>query len=97
MLGYIIKRTLYMVPTLVLISMVVFMLIELPPGDYFESYVAQLLASGESVDMQKIEFLRQQYGFDLPPYERYFKWVFGMLQGDFGYSHLLSNPPVQLG
>jgi peptide/nickel transport system permease protein len=86
MLGYIIKRTLYMVPTLVLISMVVFMLIELPPGDYFESYVAQLLASGESVDMQKIEFLRQQYGFDLPPYERYFKWVFGMLQGDFGYS-----------
>lgn len=86
MLGYIIKRTLYMVPTLVLISMVVFVLIELPPGDYFESYVAQLLASGESVDMQKIEFLRQQYGFDLPPYERYFKWVFGMLQGDFGYS-----------
>jgi peptide/nickel transport system permease protein len=86
MLGYIIKRTLYMVPTLVLISIVVFVLIELPPGDYFESYVAELLASGEKVDPQKIEFLRQQYGFDLPAHERYFKWAFGMLQGDFGYS-----------
>lgn len=86
MLGYIIRRTLYMVPTLVLISIVVFVLIELPPGDYFESYVAELLAAGETVDPQKIEFLRQQYGFDLPAYERYFKWAFGMLRGDFGYS-----------
>ena len=86
MLSYIIKRTLYMVPTLVLISMLVFLLIELPPGDYFESYVAELLASGETVDPQKIEFLRQEYGFDLPAYQRYFKWVGGMLYGDFGYS-----------
>jgi peptide/nickel transport system permease protein len=86
MLGYIIKRTLYMIPTLILISIVVFILIELPPGDYFESYVAELLASGERVDPAKIEFLRSEYGFDLPPHERYFKWAFGMLQGDFGYS-----------
>jgi peptide/nickel transport system permease protein len=86
MLGYIIKRTLYMIPTLILISIVVFILIELPPGDYFESYVAELLAAGETVDPAKIEFLRREYGFDLPPHERYFKWAFGMLQGDFGYS-----------
>ncbi len=86
MLSYIIKRSLYMIPTLILISMLVFTLIELPPGDYFESYVAQLLASGETVDPQKIEFLRREYGFDLPPYQRYFKWVIGMVQGDFGYS-----------
>jgi peptide/nickel transport system permease protein len=86
MLGYIIKRTLYMIPTLILISIVVFILIELPPGDYFESYVAELLASGETVDPAKIAFLRSEYGFDLPAYERYFKWAFGMLKGDFGYS-----------
>ncbi|MFZ1816016.1 MAG: ABC transporter permease [Rhizobiaceae bacterium] len=86
MLGYIIKRALYMVPTLVLTSILIFTLIELPPGDYFESYVTELLASGETVDPQKIEFLRQEYGFDLPPYERYFKWAFGLLQGDLGYS-----------
>ncbi len=86
MLGYIIKRVLYMVPTLVLISMLVFTLIELPPGDYFETYVNALLASGEKVDQQQLEFLRQEYGFDLPPYERYFKWATGLLQGDLGYS-----------
>ncbi|MCB1464622.1 MAG: ABC transporter permease [Nitratireductor sp.] len=86
MLAYISKRILYMVPTLVLISILVFTLIELPPGDYFETYVNALLASGEKVDQQQLEFLRQQYGFDLPPYERYFKWAFGLLQGDLGYS-----------
>ena len=86
MLGYIIKRAIYMVPTLVLTSILIFVLIELPPGDYFESYITELLASGETVDPQKIEFLRQEYGFDLPAYERYFKWAFGMLHGDFGYS-----------
>ena len=86
MLVYIIKRTLYMIPTLILISILVFTLIELPPGDYFESYVADLLASGETVDPQRIEFLRQEYGFDQPPYLRYFHWVSGMLVGDFGYS-----------
>lgn len=86
MLGYIAKRTLYMIPTLILISILVFAIIELPPGDYFESYVNDLLASGETVNPQQIEFLRQEYGFDLPPYARYFKWVAGMLVGDFGYS-----------
>lgn len=86
MLSYIIKRAFYMVPTLILISILVFALIELPPGDYFETYVNQLLASGESVDRQRIEFLREQYGFDQPVYLRYFKWAFGLVQGDLGYS-----------
>ena len=71
--AYVVQRVLYMVPTLLLISVLVFLLIELPPGDYFESYVAEMLASGEKVDPRKIEFLRQEYGFDLPPQERYYK------------------------
>jgi peptide/nickel transport system permease protein len=75
-----------MVPTLLMISALVFTIIELPPGDYFESYVAELQAQGESVDLQAIEALKVQYGFDKPPVERYFHWVWGMLQGDFGYS-----------
>ena len=86
MLRYILWRILVMIPTLFLISVLVFAIIELPPGDYFESYVAELQASGESANMKQIEFLRQQYGFDKPPIERYFLWVAGMLQGDFGYS-----------
>jgi peptide/nickel transport system permease protein len=75
-----------MIPTLVIISALVFTIIELPPGDYFESYVSELRAQGEAVDMQEIEELRVQYGFDKPPVLRYFHWVAGMLQGDFGYS-----------
>jgi peptide/nickel transport system permease protein len=86
MLRYIIWRILMMVPTLVIISALVFTIIELPPGDYFESYVAELQAQGESVNAEQIEALRQEYGFDQPPVIRYFHWVAGMLTGDFGYS-----------
>ena len=96
MLGYIIKRILYMIPTLVLISILVFTLIELPPGDYFETFVNQLLASGERVDQQQIDFLRELYGFDLPPYERYFKWAWGLLHGDLGYSFEYQLPVSQV-
>lgn len=86
MLIYIIKRILYMIPTLVLISILVFTLIELPPGDYFESYVNELLAAGETVDPKFIEFLREEYGFDQPLWRRYIHWASGLLVGDFGYS-----------
>jgi ABC-type microcin C transport system permease subunit YejB len=86
MLRYIIWRIFMMVPTLVIISALVFTIIELPPGDYFESYVAELQAQGESVNAEQIEALRQEYGFDKPPVIRYFHWVAGMLTGDFGYS-----------
>jgi len=86
MIGYIIRRILIMIPTLLAISMIVFIIIELPPGDYLESYVAELQAQGENVDLKQIEFLREQYGFADPPVLRYLNWVAGMLQGDFGYS-----------
>ncbi|MGI9512028.1 MAG: ABC transporter permease [Anderseniella sp.] len=86
MLRYIVWRIAVMVPTLFMVSALVFAIIELPPGDYFESYVAELQAQGESVDLKAIESLKIQYGFDKPPIERYFHWVWGMLQGDFGYS-----------
>jgi peptide/nickel transport system permease protein len=86
MIGYILHRFAVMIPTLLIISALVFAIIELPPGDYFETYVAELQAQGESVDKKHIEFLRTEYGFDKPPIERYFVWLWGMLQGDFGYS-----------
>jgi len=86
MLSYILKRVLYMVPTLILISILVFTLIELPPGDYLTSYVNELIAAGETVDPKQIEFLRQEYGFDRPVWERYLVWASGMLVGDFGFS-----------
>ncbi len=86
MVWYIIQRFLIMIPTLLIISAVVYFVIELPPGDYLESYIAELQTQGETVDPQYIEFLRHEYGFDKSVVERYFHWLFGIFQGDFGFS-----------
>ncbi|MEC9186036.1 MAG: ABC transporter permease, partial [Pseudomonadota bacterium] len=64
MLEYLVRRILIMIPTLLAISLIVFLIIELPPGDYLESYISELQAQGEEVDQKHIEFLREQYGFD---------------------------------
>jgi peptide/nickel transport system permease protein len=85
-LKYILWRIAVMIPTLLIISALIFTIIELPPGDYFESYIAELKAQGENVNTEQIEALRAQYGFDQPVLIRYFDWVWGMLHGDFGYS-----------
>ena len=92
MLRYILWRLAVMVPTLLIISALIFTLIELPPGDYFETYIAELQAQGEGVNTDQIEALKKQYGFDQPPVIRYFHWVAGMLQGDFGYSFEYNLP-----
>ena len=83
---YIIHRILMMIPTLLVISLICFIIIQLPPGDYLESYIAELESQGETVDETKIAFLRQEYGLDKPLWEQYLYWLTGMLQGDFGYS-----------
>lgn len=92
MLRYVLRRLLLMIPTLIAISLIVFVIIQLPPGDYLESYIAELQAQGESVDPQKIAFLRQHYGLDKPMWEQYLRWAGGMLVGDFGYSFEFNLP-----
>jgi peptide/nickel transport system permease protein len=92
MLYYIFRRALMMIPTLVITSALIFAIIEAPPGDYLESYIAELKAQGESVDNARIEYLRKEYGFDKSPVERYFTWVGGMFVGDFGYSFAYERP-----
>ena len=84
MLQYIAKRVLMMIPTLLAISIIVFTIIQLPPGNYLESYIAELEAQGESVDRQKVEFLREYYGLDKPLPEQNLPWARGMLHGDLG-------------
>ena len=86
MLRYIVHRLLVMIPTLLAISVIVFTIIQLPPGDYLESYIAELQSEGQTVDQSKIEFLRQNYGFDKPMIEQYATWLLGMTRGDFGFS-----------
>jgi peptide/nickel transport system permease protein len=92
MFGYIIQRLLIMVPTLIAISIIIFVIIQLPPGDYFSTYIAELQSQGEAVDLQKIAFLKAQYGFDKPVWEQYIYWVAGLLQGDLGYSFAYNLP-----
>ena len=96
MLEYILRRVLTMIPTLLVISLLVFVIIQLPPGDYLESHIAELQSQGESVDEQKIAFLREEYGLDRPFYEQYFFWLIGMLQGDFGYSFEYELPVTEV-
>jgi len=86
MFQFLVRRTLVMIPTLLVISALVFIIIQLPEGDYLTSYITELEAQGEKVSMEKIAFLREQYGLDKPPLQQYFDWLWGMLRGDFGYS-----------
>tara|TARA_Y100000589_G_scaffold330129_1_gene378810 strand:+ start:257 stop:1255 length:999 start_codon:yes stop_codon:yes gene_type:complete len=92
MLSYIVRRLFLMIPTILAISAIVFVIIQLPPGDYFTSVVNEIQSRGESVDRAKLEFLKSQYGFDKPLYVQYFHWVGGMLGGDFGYSFEHDQP-----
>jgi peptide/nickel transport system permease protein len=92
MLGYIAQRLLIMIPTLLAISIIIFVIIQAPPGDYLSTYIAELQSQGESVDPQKIQFLREQYGLDRPLVEQYFVWLTGLLQGDLGYSFEYNLP-----
>jgi peptide/nickel transport system permease protein len=96
MLSYLIRRILIMVPTLIAISAIVFVIIQLPPGDYLTTMIAELQAQGESASLERVEFLRQQYGLDREPIEQYFHWVLGMLQGDLGWSFEYNLPVSQV-
>jgi peptide/nickel transport system permease protein len=93
---FLIRRTLVMIPTLLVISALVFIIIQLPEGDYLTSYITELEAQGEKVSAEKIAFLREQYGLDKPPLEQYFNWLFGMLQGNFGFSFEYNLPVSQV-
>jgi peptide/nickel transport system permease protein len=96
MLIYILRRILTMIPTLLVISMLVFVIIQLPPGDYLESHIAELQSQGEMVDEQKIAFLREEYGLDKPMLQQYWGWLTGMLKGDFGYSFEYDLPVTEV-
>ncbi len=96
MFGYLIHRALIMIPTLFAISVLIFVIIQLPPGDYLSSLVAELQSQGEAADQEKIAFLRSQYGFDRPVHEQYLLWLQGMLVGDFGYSFEYNLPVTEV-
>ena len=98
MLAYIGRRLLYMLIVLLIVSLITFILIQLPPGDFVTSFVSQLIASGRGPsDRQAYEAtLRRQYGLDDPIYVQYGKWIGRMLQGDLGQSLAWRRPVTDL-
>lgn len=91
--AYILRRLLYMIPTVIIISMLSFAIIQLPPGDYLTSLIAQLASSGESIDSAQVVALRERYGLDDPVWIQYWKWVTNIvLYGDFGQSFEWNRP-----
>ena len=94
MVQYIVRRLVLLVPTLIVISIIGFIVIQLPPGDYLTSYVTTLQAQGMVVDPSIIAQLKVQYGVDQPMYVQYWRWVTGLLTGQLGMS-LQYNAPVR--
>lgn len=96
MLNMIVKRLLWMIPTMVLISFISFSIIQLPPGDYLTSYIAALGETGETVDEAQAAALRARYNLDQPFMVQYWRWLMGMLEGDLGMSFEWNRPVTEL-
>ena len=97
MLPYILRRLVYMIPTLFGMSLISFLIIQLPPGDYLTSLVATMTDSGQTVDPAQIERLKSIYGLGQPFYVQYAKWMWGILsRGDFGWSFEWNQPVAGL-
>jgi peptide/nickel transport system permease protein len=93
MLLFIVKRLLWMIPSLFALSFLAFVLIQLPPGDYVTSYIATLAASNETVDKNAAAELRARYGLDQSMIVQYWKWISGIVfRGDFGLSFEWQQP-----
>ncbi|PIE35950.1 ABC transporter permease [candidate division KSB3 bacterium] len=96
MLTYILRRIVAMVPLLFLVSIITFIIIQLPPGDFFDSLMAEMAESGSQQDSATMEKLREHYGLDKPMYMQYLRWVGGWFHGDFGWSLEWSTPVLNL-
>jgi peptide/nickel transport system permease protein len=94
MLTYIARRIVLAIFTVWAVSVLAFIIIQLPPGDYITSYIAQMAATGSIVTEQEAENLRIQYGLDQPIHVQYGKWMVMIAQGNFGFSMEWRRPVV---
>jgi len=96
MAQYILRRLLMMIPTLIAITIVTFVLIQLPPGDYLTVYITEMENSGNILDQEEIAALRARYGLDEPMIVQFWIWLTGILRGDFGMSFSWNRPVREL-
>lgn len=93
MLRYVLKRLLYMIPTLIGMSVIAFLIIQLPPGDYLSSMLASMADAGQNIDEAQIARYREIYGMDDPALVQYWKWISNIIfHWDFGYSFEWKRP-----
>jgi peptide/nickel transport system permease protein len=97
MIKFVIKRVLYMIPTLIGISILSFFIIQLPPGDYLTSKVAGMVEQGQTIDVGTLELWKNRYGLDQPIIVQYWKWISAIItSGDFGLSFEWNRPVKDL-
>jgi peptide/nickel transport system permease protein len=96
MLAYIGRRIVLAIFTVWAVSVLAFAIIQLPPGDYITSYIAQMASTGSIVSEQEAENLRIQYGLDQPIYVQYYKWMAQIARGSFGMSMEWRRPVLEV-
>lgn len=97
MLAYIVRRIFLMIPTVFGISLVAFLIIQLPPGDFLDGVISAMESDGNQVSAEMVAALRARYGLDQPIYIQYWKWISGIvLRGDFGMSFEWRQPVADL-
>lgn len=93
MAKFVLKKLCTMAITVILISIAVFYIITLPPGDFLTNYVGRILAAGERVDQTMVDSLRETYALDKPFFVQYWRWFSNIIfRGDFGYSFSMAMP-----
>ena len=96
MFAYIIRRMMYMVVTLIIVSILGFLLISLPPGTYLDVKIAELRSKGSNTAVAQIDTLKERYHLNDPLYEQYWRWISGFIRGDFGRSFMYNKPVSEL-
>lgn len=96
MTGYLLRRIVYTLISLLLTSIVTFIIIELPPGDYITSMIANLRSRGVPMDTARVKDIEERYGMNMPVTIQYLKWLGNLVQGDLGESFLHNRPVTSL-
>jgi peptide/nickel transport system permease protein len=95
-LRVVVQRLLLLPFLLIAFSIMVFGLVQAPPGDFLTSYISMLSSSGSSVDLAQVEALKKQFGLDQPFFIQYIRWVQNLLRGDLGLSLEYQRPNIEL-
>jgi peptide/nickel transport system permease protein len=95
-IAYVSRRLILALVTIWAISVISYAIIQLPPGDFVDSYIANLSASGSMVSAQEADAMREQYGLNRPIWVQYWKWISRVVRGDFGMSMEWNRPVTEV-